>query len=116
MSNAEIPAQTQNIKRPVVLLVAGNWWPTAARMAVALIENGCTVAAVCPPGHPLRYVQGVQQIRTLRALTSRRSLEQAMHCVQPDLVVPCDDRSVAQLHELHRLRPLLGAVLDSMED
>jgi len=112
MSNAEIPAQTQNIKRPVLLLVAGNWWPTAARMAVALIENGCTVAAVCPPEHPLRYVQGVQQIRTLRALASRRSLEQAMHCVQPDLVVPCDDRSVAQLHELHRLRPQLRALIE----
>lgn len=112
MSNADIPARTENMKRAVLLLVAGNWWPTAARLAVALIKNGCTVAAVCPPGHPLRYVQGVHQIRTLRALASRRSLEQAMRCVQPDLVVPCDDRSVAQLHELHRLRPPLRALIE----
>jgi predicted ATP-grasp superfamily ATP-dependent carboligase len=99
-------------KRPILLIVAGNWWPPAARLAAAFIEHGCVVAAVCPPGHPLRYVQGMHQIRTLRGLSSRRSLEQAVRRVRPDLVIPCDDRSVAQLHELHRLRPHLRALIE----
>ena len=111
MPNAEI-ARTQHSTRPILLLVAGNWWPIAARMAAAFIEHGCLVAALCPPGHPLRYVHGMHQIRTLRALSPRRSLEHAVLAVQPDLVVPCDDRSVAQLHELHRLRPQLRMLIE----
>ena len=111
MPNAEI-ARTEYNKRPILLLVAGNWWPIAARMAAAFIEHGCLVAALCPPGHPLRYVHGVHQIRTLRALSPRRSLERAVLGIRPDLVVPCDDRSVAQLHELHRLRPQLRMLIE----
>jgi hypothetical protein len=99
-------------KRPIMLLVAGNWWPPAARLAAAFIEYGCVVAALCPPGHPLRYVHGIHEIHTLRALFSRRSLEQALQRVRPDLVIPCDDRSVAQLHELHRLRPRLRPLIE----
>jgi len=112
MSNADILAQKQYAKRLVLQLVASNWWPSAARLAAAFVEHGCLVAAVCPPGHPLRYVQGMRQIHTLRALASRRSLEQAMRRVQPDLIVPCDDRSVALVHELHRLRPQLRSVIE----
>ena len=71
MPNAEI-ARTQYNTRPILLLVAGNWWPIAARLAAAFIEHGCLVAALCPPRHPLRYVLGVHQIRTLRGLSPRR--------------------------------------------
>lgn len=102
----------QRNKRPILLLIAGNWWPPAARLAAAFIEHGCVVAALCPSGHPLRYVAGIQQIRTLNALISRRSLEKALQQVRPDLVIPCDDRSVAQLHELHRLRPRLRPLIE----
>lgn len=102
----------QGNKRPILLLVAGNWWPPAARLAAAFIEHGCAVAALCPSGHPLRYVHGVHQIRTLNALISRRSLEKALQNVRPDLVIPCDDRSVAQLHELHGLRPGLRPLIE----
>ena len=111
MPNAEI-ARTQYNTRPILLLVAGNWWPIAARLAAAFIEHGCIVTALCPPRHPLRYVHGVHQIRTLRGLSPRRSLEQAVLGIRPDLVVPCDDRSVAQLHELHRLRPQLRTLIE----
>jgi hypothetical protein len=41
---------------PKVLLVTSNWWPLSARLAMALLRHGCKVAALCPPGHPLRYV------------------------------------------------------------
>jgi len=112
MSNAERVAHTQHKQRPLLLLVAANWWPLSARLAAAFIEHGCEVAAVCPPGHPLRYVQGLRQIRTLRSFASRKSVEQAVGRIRPDLIVPCDDCSVAQLHELHRLRPNLRALIE----
>jgi len=112
MSDADMPAQVLPGIPPVLLLAAGNWWPAAARLAAAFIEHGCRVAALCPPGHPLRYVRGVHEIHTCRALAPRRSLEQAIRRVQPDLVVPCDDRCVAQLHELHQLHPLLRPLIE----
>jgi len=112
MSNAASVAHTQHNQPPLLLFVAANWWPLSARLAAAFIEHGCEVAAVCPPGHPLRYLHGLRQIRTLRTFASRRSVEQAMECIRPDLVVPCDDCSVAQLHELHRLRPHLRALIE----
>ena len=102
----------QRHEPPILLLVAGNWWPPAARLAAAFIEHGCVVAALCPPGHPLRYVHGIHQIRTLNALMSRRSLEKALQQLRPDLVIPCDDRSVAQLHELHGLHPRLRPLIE----
>jgi hypothetical protein len=86
---------------PVVLLVAAKWWPAPARLAAALIEQGCAVYAVCPPHHALRYVEGVK-VYALRAASPRRSLAQALRRAQPDFVLPCDDRCVLLLHELHR--------------
>lgn len=112
MSNADIPAHARHNRRPTLLLVAANWWPLSARLAAAFIEHGCEVAAVCPPGHPLRYVHGVHQICTMPAFASRRSLQQAVQRVRPDLLVPCDDCSVGQIHELHRLYPQLRTLIE----
>lgn len=112
MSNLESVAHARNNHTPLLLLVATNWWPISARLAAAFIEHGCEVAAVCPPGHPLRYVRGLRQIRTLRICASRRSVGQSIERIRPDLVVPCDDCSVAQLHELHRLRPHMRSLIE----
>src|SRR5882757_7802137 len=46
-------------RQPSVLIVAAKWWSTSARMAIAFMRNGCRVGAVCPTGHPLRYVLGM---------------------------------------------------------
>jgi hypothetical protein len=109
---ADTPASAQHGKPLTILLVASNWWPASARMALALIEHGCVICAVCPPGHPLRFVRGIGSIHTLRSFTSRSSLEAAIRRVEPDAVVPCDDRCVSQLHELHRARPELRALIE----
>lgn len=95
-----------------VLLVTSNWWPLSARLAIALLRHGCAVAALCPPGHPLHYVTGVTEIHPYRRVGSRRSLLAAIHRARPDAVVPCDDRSVAQLHELHELHPHLRPLIE----
>ena len=56
---------------------------------------------MCPPGHPLRFVTGVDQIFLYKGLDSAGSLKAAIDATQPDLIVPCDDGVVWQLHELH---------------
>lgn len=75
------------------------------------MRQGCTVHAVCPLGHPLRYVTGVETICTLRELAPGASLRAAIRRSAADLIVPCDDRIVMLLHELHAadapLRPLI---------
>jgi hypothetical protein len=97
------------------MFAATAWWALAARLSLRFLERGTSVAALCPIGHPLRHVPGIDRIYTYRALGSLRSLESALELEAPDLVVPCDDRVVWQLHELHsrrpRWRPLVEASL-----
>jgi hypothetical protein len=79
---------------------------------MALLRQGCRVAALCPPGHPLRHVTDLSEIRLYRRAGSLASLLSAIRRVQPDAVVPCDDRCVAQLHELHDLYPHLRTLIE----
>ncbi len=83
------------------------WWPLSARLATALIRHGCRVSAVCPPGHPLRFVSGVESLYPYRG----QALKKAIGASRPDIIVPCDDGVVWQLHGLHgsdpELRPLI---------
>ena len=37
-------------RQPSVLIIAAKWWSTSARMAIALMRNGCRVGAICPRG------------------------------------------------------------------
>jgi hypothetical protein len=103
--------------QPVVLLSATLWWPTSARLAMAFLHAGCRVSAVCPTGHPLRTVAGVDRIYPYRGLDSARSLISSIRKTQPDLIVPCDDGAVWQLHDLYErdagLRPLIERSLGS---
>jgi ATP-grasp domain len=84
-----------------VLLTATTWWPLSARLAVRLLEHGCTVLALCPPGHLLGEISGIGTLHSYNNFNSMASLDQAVALAQPDLVVPCDDRAVAQLHALY---------------
>jgi ATP-grasp domain len=95
----------------VVFLSATLWWPTSPRLAMAFLQSGCRVVAICPLGHPLRTVTGVDSIYTYRSLNSIGSLKSAIESARPDLIIPCDDGAVWQLHELYArdagLRPLI---------
>ena len=84
---------------------------------MAFLSHGCIVAAVCPPGHPLRFVTGVDSLLPYSNLGSLGSLKASILATQPDLIVPCDDGVVWQLHEIHAqntsLRPLIERSLGS---
>lgn len=100
-------------RRPVVLLAATLWWPLSARLAIRFLEYGCRVVAVCPPGHYLRYVEGIEECLPYWGVRSLTSLERAIRKTVPDIVIPCDDPVVWQLHELYRLRPDMREVLEA---
>jgi hypothetical protein len=99
-------------RQPSVLIIAAKWWSTSARMAIALLSHGCRVGAVCPTGHPLQYVSGIDRIRCYRGFRSLSSLRKCIREWLPDVIVPCDDGVVAQLHELHRREPTLRDLIE----
>jgi hypothetical protein len=94
-----------------VLLISSIRWPLTAKVALAFLRHGCKVQVVCPPDHPFAFVSGIDTIYRYRGMDSIDSLHEAITSAEPDLVVPCDDGVVWQLHELHRivaeLRPLI---------
>lgn len=99
--------------RPVVLIGATTWWQLSARMAIALLRQSCRVAAVCPPGHPLRVVGGISVIYPYKSVDSLESLRAAILQSKADILVPCDDGVVWQLHALHASYPELRQVIEA---
>jgi hypothetical protein len=87
---------------------------------MAFLRHGCRVSAVCPPGHPLRFVTGIESLYLYKGFDSLGSLKAAILATQPTLIVPGDDGVVWQLHELHaenaELRPLIERSLGSKEN
>jgi hypothetical protein len=100
-------------KVPHVLLASTLWWPLSARLAMRFLRYGCQVSAICPPDHLLAHVPGIGAQYPYRSLDSLASLESAIARAQPDMVIPCDDRVVWQLHELHARRPHLRPLIES---
>ena len=100
----------ENIK-PTFLLAATNWWPLSARLGSALLQHGCSVEALCPPGHPLRHVRGVGRCHLYSRVNSLRTLQKAISATCPELVIPCDDGVVWQLHQLYGQQPDLRELI-----
>ena len=105
--------------QPKILICATLWWPSSARLAMAFVRHGCNVSALCPPGHPLRFVTGISSIYSYQGLASIGLLRAAIRAAKPTLIVPCDDTAVWQLHALHAseadLRPLIELSLGAAE-
>src|ERR1700677_1854399 len=105
--------------QPKILICATLWWPSSARLAMAFLRHGCDVSALCPPGHPIRFVSGISSIYSYQGLASIGLLRAAIRAAQPTLIVPCDNIAVRQLHALHAneadLRPLIELSLGAAE-
>ncbi|HTY84393.1 MAG TPA: ATP-grasp domain-containing protein [Silvibacterium sp.] len=76
---------------------------------MSLSEAGCQVSAVCPSHNGLRNTSVVQRVFSYRGLRPLKSLTAAIEAVNPDIIVPCCDRSVGHLHELYEQSKLGGA-------
>jgi hypothetical protein len=83
---------------PHVLLATTGQLPSTARLAMELHEAGAQVSLIGPDNHPA-WVLGLFRHRlTYRATAPRRCLEATLRRLEPDLVVPCDERTVRDLH------------------
>jgi ATP-grasp domain-containing protein len=72
-------------------------------MAMALGKLGCRVSALCPTtGHPLLKTRAIRRIFGYSAIHPVRSLRSAIAALDPDIVIPCDDRAVDHLHQLYK--------------
>jgi hypothetical protein len=88
-------------RRPSVLIAATMDWPFPARIAMAFFELGWRVEAVCTNGDPMRKTRTVHRLHHYSGIRPHAALSAALHQASPDLVVPCDDRAVVHLQELH---------------
>jgi hypothetical protein len=68
---------------------------------MAFADRGARVGAICPRGSPVAKLSCVGDLFRYSALAPRRSLVAALQAMRPDLIVPCDDRAVAHLHDLY---------------
>ena len=84
-----------------VLLAATLDWPNAARLAIAFRYAGFAVYAVAPNSHPVHAIGRLEGAFLYRAHRPVDSLRRALEMSRPDLIVPCDDRVVRRLHQLH---------------
>jgi len=71
------------------------------------VRHGCSVEALCPPGHPLRQVRGVRRCHLYSRVNSLRALQRTIAATRPQVVIPCDDGVVWQLHRLYEQQPEL---------
>jgi hypothetical protein len=98
-----------------VLLTATTRWGRSARIAIELSNAGCCVSALCLTGrHPLLKTRAVHEVFPYSALRPLDSLAAAIEATAPQIIIPCDDRAVQHLHQLHTLARKSGAAGDSM--
>ncbi len=71
------------------------------------------------PGHPLLKTRAVPQTFPYSGLYPQKSLRAAIEAFDPHIVIPCDDRGVQHLHQLHGQshnrsgsRPKLAALIE----
>lgn len=89
-------------REPHVLLATTCRLPSTARLAMELHAAGATISLIAPRGHPARVLTFLANQAVYRATTPTRTLARAITRLQPDLVVPCDERTVRDLHAICR--------------
>ena len=91
------------------LLTATTRWAIPPRMAISLASAGFEVSAVClDNGSPLQKTRAVRRTFAYSGLRPLASLIDAIEASDPQVLIPCDDRATAHLHELHAYALGLG--------
>lgn len=87
---------------PHILLATTGKLPSTARLAMELHDAGARVSLVSPSNHPARALGFIQDRRIYRAWAPCASLEAVIRRLRPDIVIPCDEITVRDLHEIAR--------------
>src|SRR5215469_6329011 len=97
------------VPAPKALLAETFRWPSTALLALDLAKAGFDVSFVSPAHHPVLKTRVVSQMYPYSGLCPLKSLKAAIEAADPDVVIPCEDRVVGHLHELHAHSVGLGA-------
>jgi hypothetical protein len=87
---------------PHVLLATTGRLPSTARLAMELHQAGAQVSLIAPDNHPAWALGLFRHRLTYRATAPHRCLEGSLRRLGPDLVIPCDERTVRDLHAIAR--------------
>ncbi len=87
--------------KPTVLIATTTRWFPTARLAVALVNTGFTVDAVCPSQHPLGKTDVLRRRYSYHGLDALTSFADAISTAKPDVIVPGDDLATQHLHRLY---------------
>ncbi len=87
---------------PRVLLATTGLLPSTARLAMELHDAGADVCLVSPRNHPARVLTFFTDRMVYSAILPPKSLEAALLRLRPDLVIPCDERTIRDLHQVWR--------------
>lgn len=85
-----------------ILLATTGQLPSTARLAMELHEAGARVSLIGPNNHPAKTLSLLTSRSTYYALAPLSSLERALLRLRPDLVIPCDERTVRDLQAIWR--------------
>ena len=87
---------------PHILLATTGQLPSTARLAMELHDAGARVSLIAPKNHPARALDFLLSRIVYRASSPRRCLQAALLRLQPELVIPCDERTVRDMHAVCR--------------
>ena len=96
-----LAASAARLPHPPSVLIATSTRSGAPRVAMAFAELGCHVEAICWFRGPLARTSAVRRTHRYGPLRPLAALRRTLARMQPDLVVPCDDRAVSHLLALH---------------
>jgi hypothetical protein len=103
LSAGAVPGSEPRVTvQPHVLLATTGHLPSTARLAMELHDAGARVSLIAPANHPARALNVIAYRRIYRALAPRRCLEVRLIRLRPDMVIPCDERAVRDLHAIWR--------------
>jgi carbamoyl-phosphate synthase L subunit-like protein len=103
----EVPRGRAKVE-PTILITATMRWFSTARLAMALVEAGCTVDVVCPDNHPVAKTEAARRLYRYRGLAPLTSFLEAITASKPDLIIPTDDLSTRHLHEIYARQKSCG--------
>lgn len=92
----------KSTQSPKILLATTGQLPSTARMAMELHDAGAEVGLVSPRNHPARVLTFITTKSVYRATSPTGSLQAAIQAAKPDLIIPCDERTIRDLHQVWR--------------
>jgi carbamoylphosphate synthase large subunit len=100
VASTAVDVDGQMAHDPHVLLATTGQLPSTARLAMELHEVGAQVSLIAPDNHPARTLELFRHRVTYHAFAPRRCLEATLRRLRPDIVIPCDERTVRDLHAI----------------